>query len=80
MDGVPGNELCLDIESLHPAAMAFFDQLHGNTFKGNKGNRDRLGGYYCRATAHRQANHEFFPIGHNNEAVKKTKSKWSCRI
>nr|WOF72297.1 DNA polymerase [Saccharomycopsis crataegensis] len=70
-NGIHDNVLCLDVKSLYPAAMAYYDQPYGKMFKVKDRNHDKLGVYYCKVKAYKQDSQQFFPIRYNDKVVYK---------
>ena len=70
INGIYKNVVCLDVKSLYPAAMAYYDQPYGNYRIVTSEIPGELGIYYCKvvpygATWHSQVDsekHGFFPL------------------
>nr|CAD91889.1 DNA-polymerase [Babjeviella inositovora] len=68
MNGIYEDILCLDVKSLYPAAMAFYDQPYGNYRRVKERIKEELGVYYVKVyTDENRSNSGFFPIRHNNK-------------
>ncbi|PIA12612.1 DNA polymerase [Coemansia reversa NRRL 1564] len=68
-NGIYENIACLDVKSLYPAAMAFYDQPYGNYFKVKKRNPNELGIYYIKVEPKNVEKHGFFPLRNENNEV-----------
>ena len=70
INGVYSNVSALDVKSLYPAAMAYYDQPYGQYRNVTEEVPDELGIYYCRVEpAAVNKGHGFFPLKHGNEMV-----------
>lgn len=66
-NGIHENVLCLDVKSLYPASMAFYDQPYGVFRRVNRRPKNELGIYYVQVTPNKQPKSNFFPIRYNNK-------------
>jgi DNA polymerase elongation subunit (family B) len=67
-NGYYKNIVCLDVKSLYPAAMAYYDQPYGQYRKVTGEVMEELGIYYCHVTPNKKDDHfGFFPLRKNNE-------------
>lgn len=60
---------CLDVKSLYPAAMAFYDQPYGNFKRVKERIKSELGIYYVKVTPCKYPKSNFFPIRFNNKIM-----------
>ncbi|KAF5139560.1 hypothetical protein G9O61_00g022760 [Vairimorpha ceranae] len=67
VNGIYENILCLDVKSLYPAAMAFYDQPYGQFRRVQQRMIEELGIYYVRVIPHTKINSNFFPVRYNNK-------------
>ncbi len=67
VNGIYENILCLDVKSLYPAAMAFYDQPYGQFRRVQQRMTEELGIYYVRVIPHTKINSNFFPVRYNNK-------------
>ena len=67
VNGIYKDVLCLDVKSLYPASMAFYDQPYGSFKRVSSRPKDELGIYYVRVTPNRNNKSNFFPIRSHNK-------------
>ncbi|KAJ2894294.1 hypothetical protein IWW38_002618 [Coemansia aciculifera] len=81
MNGMYHNVVCVDVKSLYPTAMAYYDQPYGNYRKVVRKVDSELGIYWCKVVPYgllseaiRQSridseNHGFFPLRNNDQVM-----------
>ncbi|PIA12617.1 DNA polymerase [Coemansia reversa NRRL 1564] len=62
VNGMYGDVACLDVKSLYPAAMAFYDQPYGKYRRTRNRPHNELGIYYVKVTPKPTVKHGFFPL------------------
>jgi hypothetical protein len=67
LNGVYKNIMCLDVKSLYPAVMAFYDQPYGSTTPVLTHVKGTLGIYHVKVTPVQRKQHGFFPLRKNGE-------------
>lgn len=67
LNGIYNDIACLDVKSLYPAAMAYYDQPYGKYRKVKKRPENELGIYYVQVTPCEIKHHGFFPLKNNGE-------------
>lgn len=67
VNGLHKNVACLDVKSLYPAAMSFYDQPYGGFRKVCAEEPSELGIYYCRVAPVAVTGHGFFPLRRGKE-------------
>nr|WOL75532.1 DNA polymerase [Saccharomycopsis selenospora] len=68
-NGVHKNVICLDVKSLYPAAMSFYNQPYGEFYKVKKRDKDRLGVYYVTVIPTKNPKSNFFPLKNSSNEV-----------
>lgn len=66
-NGVYNDILCLDVKSLYPAAMSFYNQPHGDFTKVKKRDNSKLGIFFVTVIVNTTPPSNFFPLNINNE-------------
>lgn len=69
VNGIYENVLCLDVKSLYPASMAFYEQPYGKFRRVKKRVLTELGIYYVQVTPNKQSKSSFFPVRYNNKII-----------
>lgn len=62
MNGIYNDVLCLDVKSLYPSVMAYYNQPYGNHRRVTNEVEDELGVYYCHVVPVNFDGHGFFPL------------------
>jgi hypothetical protein len=65
VNGIYEDIACLDVKSLYPAAMAYYDQPYGAGRKVTSHLSNELGIYYVKVTPVHVTGHGFFPLRNN---------------
>lgn len=69
MNGIYENVTCLDVKSLYPAAMAYYDQPYGQYRKVTAQIESELGIYHCYIKPVSVKGHGFFPLRQNGNVT-----------
>nr|WOF72313.1 DNA polymerase [Saccharomycopsis fibuligera]WOF72339.1 DNA polymerase [Saccharomycopsis fibuligera]WOF72353.1 DNA polymerase [Saccharomycopsis fibuligera] len=68
-NGIHDDVVCLDVKSLYPAAMAFYDQPYGSFYRTKFRPKDELGVYYVTVVLNPNSHSNFFPIKDKNNNI-----------
>lgn len=69
LNGFYKHVVCLDVKSLYPAAMAYYDQPYGHYRLVTEEVPGELGIYYCEVHPVSVDGHGFFPLRQNDKAI-----------
>jgi DNA polymerase elongation subunit (family B) len=79
LNGMYHNVVCVDVKSLYPTAMAYYDQPYGNYRKVVRKVDSELGIYWCKVVPYgllstlqskvARENHGFFPLRNNDQVT-----------
>lgn len=67
VNGMHENVVCLDVKSLYPAAMAYYEQPYGQYRRVTGEVASELGIYYCHVEPVAVKGHGFFPLKHGKK-------------
>nr|WOF72291.1 DNA polymerase [Saccharomycopsis crataegensis] len=68
-NGMHEDVLCLDVKSLYPAAMAYYDQPYGMMKKVKTIDNNKLGVYYVKVFPNKNSTSNFFPLRKEDNSV-----------
>ncbi|GMM38136.1 hypothetical protein DASC09_054750 [Saccharomycopsis crataegensis] len=68
-NGIHEDVLCLDVKSLYPAAMAYYDQPYGMMKKVKVKNPHKLGVYYVSVLPNKNPTSNFFPLRKEDNTI-----------
>ncbi|PIA12557.1 DNA polymerase [Coemansia reversa NRRL 1564] len=84
VNGIYQDVVCLDVKSLYPAAMAYYDQPYGNYRMVTSEIPGELGIYYCKVKPSSIDGHGFFPLKYNDDvqynSVKEEYKGWYTSV
>jgi hypothetical protein len=84
VNGLFKDVVCLDVKSLYPAAMAYYDQPYGAFRKVTEEIPEALGIFYCRVEPVKVGSHGFFPLKKGKDvcysAVAESYEEWYTSV